>query len=135
MTPKAALSTLPETVDFGVLQQVHKDLNSWDKEDPGLLILWHRKGETPEEVFADGLHLDSREDYIAFRDRLKAHIRAYAAEQKRYAAAMRQRGGDSGAQWRHGMGAVTITRLIEIRRAGKTWSRARAEAARQAAAA
>lgn len=100
----------------------------------GLVAAWNKADTagTPQGFFTERLGLESREQYIAFRDTLKAWIKALAANQKELKRLMSEPGGDSSAQWRKDSGADWITDLIEIRRAGKAWS-AQARAAKAAA--
>ncbi|ETX13342.1 hypothetical protein OCH239_10895 [Roseivivax halodurans JCM 10272] len=99
----------------------------------GLISPWRHLCGAPDPFFRGELGLEAKDDYIAFRDALKAHIRFFAADQKRLSALMRQPGGNSAAQEDRAMQARVITQLIEIRRAGKAWSKTRAKAARTAA--
>lgn len=101
---------------------------------PGLAGAFARaEGPSGEAFFGELLGLRSKEDYLEFRDQMKAYLRFYAASQKRLRKSTRVPGGDALASSRLHQHAGLITRLIEIRRAGKAWSRARVEAARAAA--
>lgn len=85
------------------------------------------RGLSNEAFFAER-GITDRDSYIAHRDALKRALRLTAAYQKGLSLRTRQRGGDSDAQWRKFAMKPEITRLIEIRRAGKVWS---AEAAKK----
>jgi len=78
-----------------------------------------------EVFFEQDLKIETRENYIAHRDALKALIRSMATHQKQMKARMHAPGGDENAQSRKEFGSSVITQLIEIRRAGKDWSKAR----------
>jgi hypothetical protein len=82
------------------------------------------------EFFATQMQLGSKEAYLEFRDNLKALINAMAAGQKVFSHAMHQFGGSPDGQWRKNSASDVITRLIEIRRAGKVWSASEAVAKR-----
>ncbi|MBT28159.1 MAG: hypothetical protein CMO01_00760 [Thalassobius sp.] len=85
------------------------------------------------DAFFEDLHIENREDYVVFRDTLKAWLRTMAEVQKALKAEMTVEGGDCTAQTLKESGAEIVTTLIEIRRAGKAWSAQRAGAARKAA--
>ena len=91
-----------------------------------------RSGE--EAFFGQQMQIMSREDYLAFRSSLKIWLRKLAADQKLCRNYARQAGGDSEAQGRLAMRAPVITALIELRRAGKTWSADRRKSPKELAA-
>jgi hypothetical protein len=109
--------------------------NSQHVGDASVTVVWRRHGTPDGAAFFAALPaIASREDYIAFRDALKARITAAAAQQKIYARLFRRPGGDGHAQSLHRTQAELITEAIAIRRAGKVWSAAQAQARRAAAA-
>lgn len=120
------LSNLVEPVGPAEIEKVLRDLSYVTQGSRGFLCGWESCHGEAEAFFSTLQELGSREAYVAFRDKLRAHIRILSARQKELALAMRSPGGDSGAQSRHARGAAVVTELIEIRRAGKTWSAARA---------
>lgn len=100
-----------------------------------LLDAWSHaqlRGISNEAFFAER-GITDRKSYIAHRDAVKKALRLTAAYQKQLSLRTRRKGGDSEAQWRKVAMKRTVTRLIEIRRAGKAWS-AEAAKARMAAA-
>lgn len=134
---KHVLNPLPADADGDLAHKICIELSGWIYRQPGLVGAWrtdsHRKAD-PAGFFEGRLGLTDKTAYLAFRDLLKAHLRFFAADQKRLAIAMRRPGGDPEAQCRHAQHADLVTTLIEIRRAGKTWSAAQAAAHRAAAA-
>lgn len=133
---KHVLNPLPADADGEQAHKICIELSGWIYRQPGLVGVWRssRSKADPVGFFADVLGLKDKAAYLAFRDLLKAHLRFFAADQKRLAVAMRRPGGDPEAQCRHAQHADLVTTLIEIRRAGKTWSAAQAAAGRAAAA-
>lgn len=125
------LSDLVDPVDA---EKLRLDMMIMTRDHRGFLPGWQGCDEDDEAFFGRLHALETRDAYIVFRDRLCAHIRIFAARQKKLAVAMRQPGGDSGAQSRHADGAWIVTQLIAIRRAGKLWSAARAADQKKAAA-
>jgi len=117
-TETLTLPALPAETSAQALQDLRMALHRG-----GVLPAWCKCLEGQESAFfQDALGITSKEDYLVFRDHLKSLINVLAAGQLPLKAAMRQRGGCSGSQWRKDANAQTITRLIEIRRAGKVWS-------------
>lgn len=134
---KHSLNPLPADADGQFAHKLSLDLSGWRPFEPGLAGVWNSNFQMkpdPATFFSEILGLKSKEDYLAFRDLLKAHLRFFAADQKRLAMAMRAPGGDPNAQSRHAQHAWLISRLIEIRRAGKVWAAAEAAGARTKAA-
>lgn len=128
------LRDLIEHVSPVEVDQILRELQLVTRDAQGFLAAWEACHGEAEAFFGTLQELGSREAYVAFRDRLRAHIRILSARQKELALAMRRPGGDSGAQSYHARGAAIVTELIEIRRVGKVWSAARARAATAVAA-
>ncbi|WP_411839936.1 hypothetical protein [Paracoccus sp. ME4] len=131
------LNPLPADADGELARKICSALSGRIYGQPGLVGAWRvssRQKADPAGLFADVLGLKDKAAYLAFRDLLKAHLRFFAEDQKRLAIAMRRPGGNPEAQCRHAQHADLVTTLIEIRRAGKTWSAAQAAAGRAAAA-
>jgi len=122
------LRDIVEPVGSGEMDRILRDLTSITQGNRSFLSSWESCHGEPEAFFGTLQELGSREAYIDFRDRLRSHIRILSARQKVLALAMRCPGGDSSAQSLHARGAWIVTELIEIRRAGKVWSSARAKA-------
>lgn len=134
---KHPLAPLPEDGDAELAHRLCAALSGWRYREPGIVGEWNRNFRLktdPGAFFAELLGLKDKAEYLEFRDLLKAHLRFFAADQKRLALLMRAPGGDPEAQCRHAQHAGLIASLIEIRRAGKDWSAAQAAALRTAAA-
>lgn len=98
-----------------------------------LLRAWDG-GAEPAPFFGEALGIETRADYLAFRDALRATLRQLAVVQTGLARRTRTPGGDPEAQMRRAQLRPLITALIAMRRAAKTWSgeRARTRAAEAA---
>lgn len=96
---------------------------------------WHKCQSTADhhKFFEEVLGVADKESYLNFRSEYKQLINLMSAHQKALAARMHMPGGDSSAQMFKEYFASYITTLIEIRRAGKTWSAAQAKLNREAA--
>jgi hypothetical protein len=92
-----------------------------------LLRAWDG-GSAPDAFFAEALGLQSRADYLSFRDTLRGTLRHLAATQTGLARRTRNPGGDPEAQSRRAQLRPLITELIRMRRAGRVWASARAAA-------
>lgn len=93
----------------------------------GLVAAWC-KAANAGSFYNDTLQIVTKQDYLTFRDNLKAWIRAMGNAQRALKKEMHQEGGNSTAQMRARNGAFAITMLIEIRRATKVCAgQARAE--------
>ncbi|MCE6959372.1 hypothetical protein LAZ40_09940 [Cereibacter sphaeroides] len=134
-TTQKTLVLLRDLEEAPDMDQLRKDMLHLTRETRGFLLGWQAARGDAGAFLTGELSIASRDDYLVFRDRLKAHIRAFAAAQKEHAKAMRQPGGDGLAQWRHADGARIVTQLIALRRASKVWSALQAEARRQVEAA
>jgi hypothetical protein len=120
--------------------KLYIDLMGCRWKETGIVDEWIRTGAVADETAADRffselLEITGKEAYLAFRDLLKAHLRFFAADQKRLSKLTRQRGGNASANSARMSHAHLVTALIEIRRAAKVWSWTRAQAARTVAAA
>ncbi|WP_027234235.1 hypothetical protein [Leisingera caerulea] len=133
-TEKKTLMLQPIAAD-AACADVFRRLCANMSDGRGLLLAWTHLQEAPEVFFGETLSLSSKEAYLAFRALLKEHIRFFAAEQRELAKAMRMPGGNEIAQTRRDTHKRTITKLIEVRRAGKVWSAGQAAARRAAQAA
>lgn len=92
-----------------------------------LLRAWDG-GSAPDAFFAEALELQSRADYLSFREALRDTLRRLAEVQTGLARRTRTLGGDPEAQSRRAQIRPLITELIGMRRAGKAWSASRAKA-------
>ncbi|MBW3243238.1 hypothetical protein KUV57_11075 [Epibacterium sp. DP7N7-1] len=120
--------------------KLYIDLMGYRWQEIGIIAEWIRTGAEKNQTAADRfftelLGIESKEAYLTFRDLLKAHLRFFAADQKRLRKLTRQPGGDCAASSKLMSHAQLITKLIEIRRASKAWSWVRAKEAQTNAAA
>ena len=83
-------------------------------------------GADPGAFLEQALGLQTKADYLAFRDALRGSLRALGEIQAGLARRTRTPGGDPEAQMRRAQLCRLITSLIGIRRAGKAWSSAKA---------
>lgn len=143
MTHTQETKTMNVMTEITAKTDAHKlyvDLMGYRWKETGIVAEWIRSGAVKDEAAADRffthlLEIENKEAYCSFRDLLKAHLRFYAADQKRLSKLTRQPGGDGNANSMRMSHARLVAALIEIRRASKAWSWARAGAARAAAAA
>lgn len=92
-----------------------------------LLRAWDG-GSAPDAFFAEALGLQSRADYLSFREALRDTLRRLAEVQTGLARRTRAPGGDTEAQSRRAQLRPLITELIRMRRAARAWAAARAAA-------
>jgi hypothetical protein len=83
------------------------------------------------DIFKDHIGIADKQDYIRFRDALKASINESSGDQVELRKLTREVGGNGYACWKRSANRPKITALISLRRAGKVWSVAQAERARQ----
>ena len=102
---------------------------------PGVLASWPGLDNPKHSVavwFKSTLGVVTKADYIQHRAALKQYLNLMAACQKSHKQAMSCHGGSSSAQTAASYGAYRVTMLIEMRRAGKVWSAAEADAKKAA---
>lgn len=83
--------------------------------------------------FEQKMGLSSKEDYLAFRENLKAWLRVFALSQKEQKAMRKERENVSSIQCGINVSAYFITMLIDLRRASKAWAGRKMRAAQEAA--